>query len=665
MIKLRRLWLVVLMAWAALAPLAAQAYTFPPGGVMGRGQFYGYFENRFDNCGASVIDAGLGYNPATDTYTPGYGAPQFIAEVQSHLFSGFDAQDQTGAAFIVLTMLGVQGPATGGNHATGVNMARSLWTQWVTQVNGYAAVPGKVEWDRLMNFPFDGTSTYLNSMYQGRNDCGGPKPPDIQNPNDDTFYTDNEVQSHLTIIFHNNDGSVYMLKRNCANPIGPFSPLNDFHYSLDGTVSPYGGAPALGNAGSGGIIEAGQSYQLTPSITNPSGYQTNSTNIDVDNLSPAYIHNNGVTAPGAPVTGDGYLAGACTAGSDCWFWRFGNGIPPNTTYSEPGGLNFTVDPATPDGTSVCFRVVVWPNTEDPTSSLVKGNNSGPYCYTVYKPHYPGIIGTSGDVHAGGGLCTAVGGSLGSITANSQSQSLGQYVVSSNGPVSGFGSNNVAGGAAATLGNQAGLGNYYDVCRPDLVATAKAALLSGAVSYQPLAPGTYNLASLPASPEGVYWHTGGGDVIINAPGGFNQRITIVSTSVVDNIIINGNIILNDSGHTANQSPSLGIISAADILVSSAASRVDGYVFADGTINTCLEGVDVASAPACLGTLTVNGFLMGHGLSFRRLGPKTSAAVATVGEQINMTGQLYLNPPKFFDSAAVVNLLQNQGEKPPLN
>jgi hypothetical protein len=62
--------------------------------------------------------------------------------------------------------------------------------------------------------------------------------------------------------------------------------------------------------------------------------------------------------------------------------------------------------------------------------------------------------------------------------------------------------------------------------------------------------------------------------------------------------------------------------------------------------------------------VNGFLMANGISFRRFGPFTGPT-ATVGEQINLTGQIYLNPPKFFDNTASLNLLQGQGERPPLN
>src|SRR5262249_39951830 len=151
-------------------------------------------------------------------------------------------QDQTGAAFIVLTMMGINGndPAIGGSTANGVALARSLYANWAAMVTAYAGTPGKVEWNHLMTYPVDGTPTYLNSEYQGRHACGGANPPDTKDPNDDTFYSDDTPQTHPTIIFHNADGSRYMIKRNCGNPIGPFKALDqpDFNVNLTATGTP-------------------------------------------------------------------------------------------------------------------------------------------------------------------------------------------------------------------------------------------------------------------------------------------------------------------------------------------------------------------------------------------------------------------------------------------
>jgi len=234
----------------------------------------------------------------------------------------------------------------------------------------------------------------------------------------------------------------------------------------------------------------------------------------------------------------------------------------------------------------------------------------------------------------------------------------EYVVSANGTVSGYGSNNVPGGAAATIGN------YSSICRPDLVATAKAFFQSSVSStdYASLGGGTYDVGgalfnSMPGAATGIYIHNGGGNVVLH--GTFTRKITIVM--LTGDLIIDSNLRLGSTSKTATNVPSLGIIAANDININGAATQVDAYLFANGTINTCVEG----NTPACLNTLNVNGFLMSKNLLFRRLGPKVAATTATVGERINLTGQLYLNPPKFFDNAANVNLLQNQGEKPPLN
>ena len=165
--------LVTLAALALPAVALARTYVYPalPAGEAGRAEFHGYFTNAFEKCGDHVIFEGLGYKASNDTYTAPYGAPQFEAEINGHLFSATTGQDQTGAAFIVLTMMGVNGtdPRIAGSTAKGVALARSIYPQWLAIVNAYAnAVPSKVDWATMESFPRPGDTNYLNTEYQGR-----------------------------------------------------------------------------------------------------------------------------------------------------------------------------------------------------------------------------------------------------------------------------------------------------------------------------------------------------------------------------------------------------------------------------------------------------------------------------------------------------------------
>ncbi len=283
-----------------------------------------------------------------------------------------------------------------------------------------------------------------------------------------------------------------------------------------------------------------------------------------------------------------------------------------------------------------------------------GSRGAGLCYNLqYKyddnPTYPGLTGTNGDIHAGGGLCGNAAVGTGNVTTNPQSNSLGSYVISASGAINGIGSNNAAGSTAATLGKT---GGYYTVCRQDLVAAAQAYINGGGV-YAPLGDVSVNLGTLA---PGIYLHNSGGTLTLT--GTFSNQITIVS--LAGKVAISGNVILNAPSTTASNAPSLGIISRGDIDINAGATRVDGYLFSNSDINTCTQ-----ANSACLNTLTVNGFLMGNGINFQRMGPKISNSTATTGEQINLTGQIYLNPPKLFGDLANINLLEAQGEKPPLN
>ncbi len=594
----------------------AQAAAACSGGVWyGRQDCHGYFTNRafaftgFKNILSNGIEVGsLG---------------SYLDAMSNDLFGG-STQDVTGAAFTIDIMLGHNGPEFGGSQGNGIAFARNNFGTWANLVTYYSN-RGLIDWVYNWSTP----QPYENSAWSSA---------DL----DDDFHQ-KDAQTIPVIRFRvppGTAGAPFMIERICGNLLGDRSGLAIPNYTLTGDFNVGSGTP-----GFGGIVESGVTYNLSPYVRNGSAAGADGFSMELNDDTGGNINQPGSPRASGWAT-DAYLSGGCIARTPngCWHWDFDNGLPGNTTSTQTNGVSFQVGPNVADGTTMCYHIVIAPNTFN------GGTFSGPqHCFVVYRPHYPSIVGTNGDIHAGGGLCGNAAVGTGNVTTNPQSNSLGSYVISASGAINGIGSNNAAGSTAATLGKT---GGYYTVCRQDLVAAAQAYINGGGV-YAPLGDVSVNLGTLA---PGIYLHNSGGTLTLT--GTFSNQITIVS--LAGKVAISGNVILNAPSTTASNAPSLGIISRGDIDINAGATRVDGYLFSNSDINTCTQ-----ANSACLNTLTVNGFLMGNGINFQRMGPKISNSTATTGEQINLTGQIYLNPPKLFGDLANINLLEAQGEKPPLN
>jgi hypothetical protein len=377
-------------------------------------------------------------------------------------------------------------------------------------------------------------------------------------------------------------------------------------------------------------------YDITPGITGPSNAY----------LLPGSTYNFNATAsnvgdPTDPfdltVAESGSAAGNVTENPASLRW---NNLTLGRNASLSKSFTATIGANAADNSQICFATTV------SVASVGGGPKTSPTrCWLIRRPGYPGVNATGSDVHAGGTLCSAAGVNLSTIQMSLESKSIGEYVVSASSTANNLGSNYVPGNTAATMAR------YNSICRPDLIANAVAARAAAAAGTYTTLGNTVNLATLA---PGAYFHNGGTLTITGAT--YSNQITIVSLGTIN---ITGNLILNAPSVNGRAAPSLGLMAAGGINIAAAATRVDGYLFSNGTITTC-----TGTQLACANTLVVNGFLMAKALSLARLGP-AAGFDATVGERVNMTGQIYLNPPKFFDDAADVNLLQNQGERPPLN
>jgi hypothetical protein len=647
-----------------------------PAVAFGRADFCGYFGNNFQNVGHDVLTGPApGYNQdpsangqnAVPVATVNSG-PSFVNFIASRLNEDCNRvpvdpcrQDHVGAEFIILTMLG----APAGSPKSD---ATRRFGEWRKDVLGDAAL-GMVTWDATRLY----SCSELNTLYQGP----APYPGYVGNGYDDvapykpqpTPSNDCDKTIH-EIVFWSSPAKtrrVYEIKHDCANPIGEINKIPVPPYSLTATLSPGTDAPLFSTGPGTGIVTPGQTYHLTPDVKDQGVVDADPFWMEIENLTPAFSQNAGISSPGGQDTGRSFNPpGRCNSGvAQCWHWDYGNGLNAGSDSQQLNGAAFHIPANTPQGTQICYRLEVQPSNQN-GDPLYYPSQNGRLCFLVYAPVYPSVVGQSGDVQAGGGLCGGTQYS-GSITGNPNADSRSQYVTSASAAINDFGSNNAtsgSGGDNLLLGRTPAHGFYAEVCRPDLYNQVAVPAISSGVGYctAPAPPLELDLSSLPAACASVNVIVANGSVIVKESGGaLHRRMTLVAKN-------NGNVdikndILVSGGSDRNNVPSLGIIADGDILIHAAATTVDAYLFADGLVDTCAEAA--TSASSCFTpTLNVNGFVMGHKLYFHRLGPHNAPAGSYKAENILLTAEIYLNPPPFFDDSVNSNSLGGEGERQPL-
>jgi hypothetical protein len=206
------------------------------GNIYGRPSYRGYFDyNDYDTSSTSTNAGGVldtisgvvhGYNSSGQVYTicsngGGLAIPSCVNNISAfvdflrYLYFKGNSQAQTGAAFVVETILNVQGPSS---NRTIPN------DDWSNLSLGLSRV--SINWGGQVTI-YKGT---VNSYKQ-------------KNYNDDAFYTNNKTETGDAIIISNGNNT-YRLFRRCANPVGPIS-WSDL--PVEWAVKGYSSVESLGN----------------------------------------------------------------------------------------------------------------------------------------------------------------------------------------------------------------------------------------------------------------------------------------------------------------------------------------------------------------------------------------------------------------------------------
>ena len=624
----------------------------------GRYSNCGYFDNKFDDVGDRLWNGGVPNSVNSMT--------TFINWVEANRNST-DAADRTSGEFVIDTMEGLYPPT---------NTRGAAWTL-------------ENDWEQRLQLGVAEGTLAVQWFYAQPWNCGQHNTYYQVAENDVAFYITSPATSETpacgpgvttpAIRFYNpkTGADIYSIKRNCGNPIGGLNALPSVNYTLvpsgwetpdykvtrgdtgtihvqlhnngpsysqTGTVqvNPVvgGGATGAGNGYvAGGSAVAGQiSQPCTPTCVGPG---------------------QGALKQGTTTysTGDGYRTASGIGGQTGpdWYWNYKQ-LPNGSTVDA--AFNFTVPNSAAAG-FVTFNICVEPAYQNGATTCAH------VTVQIVSERLPSVVGLNGDVNAGGvaGLRCSAGAPAGNVLGNvSNSGSTGQYAVSASGVITDFGSNDTTSSPAGGRLRVGTNGAYECVPREDLMAAADTYRVAG-VGYGTIpAGGSVDVSALTAYP--VYYFDGANLYI---HGVIKNRLTIVAKN--GSVHIDGPLTIDTAKYPARLdpatgagAPSLGIISGRDIDISNATTRVDGYLFAYGAIDTCEQGQ--GSMTACGGNpLAVNGFLMADHLYMRRTGVPNSFG-NTAAEQVALIPQLYLNPPAFFNSAVDQLLIEGQGEKQPL-
>jgi hypothetical protein len=579
----------------------------------GRANNRGYFHNEFDNRGDTVWRASVWPNSQPTAGCSGDGSfaiplnvntkSEFIAFVKCKLNSTADnshvrKQDRVGAAFIIQTMRGLDGADAGCERAN-CRPSNSEIADWEARIN-----------NPNVTFRANTMRSYtINTYYQGN------PPTDNSSPNDNAFYADSGTQTAL-VFSGGSSGYTYVIRHFCANPVGTGSLPPAPQYALSphvDSVSPTEVEPDSTMSVQTGVDNDGTTqsnptqWEITKMIVQPG--QT------APNEGGSVTHSN--TAPcesgGGAASGNFFENGATTCENVARDTdRFSVGAPssvqPSVSGVEVGDL--------PVGTRICFALSVQPRS----SGSSQWAHSVPVCTVVGKKPKVQIWG--GDI--------AVRGKVETSTTVKNGQTFGSWVeygVFATGTVNRFASGAGLNGqsnntqAAWSRFTFANVNTNGSPAFGNFTSETNFRPLSNAAAFFESQPDQTAIAGNSIDLGGQTFTTGSpvqvrtaGNLEITG-GGINRgrSVVIVASGTVT---ISGNITYTDDTlASVNDIPQVVII-ADNIDIRDNVSRIDAWLVARNTIDTCSNITDELTSEKCNTALEINGPVVTNQLALKR-------------------------------------------------
>lgn len=585
--------------------------------VNGRDCYVGYFFGAYDG-GPGTLRNNVISAPAMLNVN---NANDLVNNVASHMvcaggvLQNAGSQNATGAAFIILTMLGYA-------PGTSKNVACQVFNEWAATVQSWAP------------------NTNYNVFY----DFGGLN---TRSSNTDVAYYPSAQTAAWSIVFYSptTGQPLYAIKKDCANPVGRLQALPR-NYTLTPRV----------DSVSPSEIEAGSKMTVTTSVNNvgdvnspPTQWEITQINVQPGQLAPHENEGDSTVSGEAPCqsngggpTGNYFRNGIAT----CENAAKGSGVFDRG--SPSGNLQPLLDGHdigdVPVGTRVCFALSVQPRSN--TDS--RWAHSKPICTTVGKK--PKLQVWGGDVSVRGQIETST--TVKDVAGVKTFGSWVEYGAFAVGAIdrfaSGSGLNNQPENAQEvwsklTFANVDDSGTptfgFYSTAagfRPQPSVKAYFDAISDRRSIPGASVDVNSLTFATGSPATV-WAAAGNLTITggNIPPG--RSAVIIAGG---NVTIAGNITYSDATlNSVNAIPQVVII-ANNINVQENVSRVDSWLVAAGAVDTC-HGVGILTSGKCSTLLEVNGPVITNRLLLNRTaGSGTGAASSDPAERFNLRPDAYL-------------------------
>lgn len=572
-------------------PILAIVVVFSSSGVVqaapfASGKWFGYFHNIEERSGADLFPGGI-YTTNVQSFIDTYYLKLLDPNPQAH----------KSAAFTILTMLGA--PAR-----TPWEVAKDRFDEWQNIVRWYDA-NGRISW--AYNFPY-----VFNTYYQrGAQDVAWYEEPDTRD----------------SIVFWNDNGSSYAIKKDCANPVGDMSPVYIPTPPPNHNLFPVISSTPASTAAIPETVTFVFSIRNDGTTGVDGGYV-----VSVRNNSSALIPYNG--GPGESMAGVRVEAGQVVT------------LP--VTFSQASNTSW--------GGRICAYMIV-------TNANPAGEQrSTQKCVDIGKK--PLFQAQGGDIWAGGAIAPASGvpcglantSRPGNITGASSGGSFGEYGVFALGRVGNFGSGATphvaANSSRLTFSNtsSSNLGFYHG--SPPSSGRCLTHLAQYAAA--PSALGTTNV-NLTTQANGVYSSTDNLQVSgVNISGG--KRIVISTTG---NITITGQgITYQNTGYARpDQLPLVILIAGGNITVNNSVTQVDGWLSTNNRLLTCETSGPLASGN-CNQQLRFNGPVIAREVIMRRTFGNTNSGQYEPAEIFNLRPDVLLRAQSENSSQIQVRTIKQQ-------